>query len=308
MYAERISTFRGVIGGANAAADVTEISGQLLSMLERVDNVFRMEKMYVIGQGLAPVMESLLDELRSSLAQGGNLPLLTWVRWAAGEVAQSLENSGTPKSALDQLLRGFAAELRELAMRANVMMDYWSISRDRDEILKQAREAVKEAQQSASKAKMSAGITGEAKLSEHFGSYASGEKTAANGFRIAAIASVVLAFIVAIAFGPIEPNDWTHLTYRLASVAGAGTLAAYFARQAGQHRRIYNWAKSLEVQLLSFPAFIAPLREEERTEAYRALARRILSSPPEKGSDSSEDSVGAAQLVDLATTVAKRAQ
>ncbi len=225
MYAERISTFRGVIGGANAAADVTEISGQLLSMLERVDNVFRMEKMYVIGQGLAPVMESLLDELRSSLAQGGNLPLLTWVRWAAGEVAQSLENSGTPKSALDQLLRGFAAELRELAMRANVMMDYWSISRDRDEILKQAREAVKEAQQSASKAKMSAGITGEAKLSEHFGSYASGEKTAANGFRIAAIASVVLAFIVAIAFGPIEPNDWTHLTYRLASVAGAGTLA-----------------------------------------------------------------------------------
>ncbi len=193
-------------------------------------------------------------------------------------------------------------------MRANVMMDYWSISRDRDEILKQAREAVKEAQQSASKAKMSAGITGEAKLSEHFGSYASGEKTAANGFRIAAIASVVLAFIVAIAFGPIEPNDWTHLTYRLASVAGAGTLAGVLCPSGG--------AAPADLQLGQEPGSAASVvpslhRSTSAGRANGGLQGLGPTNPqlaPEKGSDSSEDSVGAAQLVDLATTVAKRAQ
>lgn len=308
MFEDRISTFTKAVQESNLAAEVSDVILRFLSHLEALDRNLEGFGLDNAHSQLAPAIRKCLDGLRNDLALGGNVPLLNWVRSAAVDTHRvgrrfltDFLDDGRVDWLVDQvgMLWSFAEE-------SNLLLDRFTLEQDHELLLGRIQESAREAATAADNAKRSAGIAGEASLSEHFSKYAESELKSANRFRIAAIGSVLVALAFALAFGPIDTGNWPHLTWRIATVAGAGTLAAYFARQAGQHRRVYNWAKSLEVQLLSFPAFISPLGKEERTEIYRTFARRVLSGPPEKGVETSEDSVGAAQLLDLVTALAKR--
>lgn len=251
------------------------------------------------------VVEGQLDELRDRLSTPSNTSLLKWAKSAATGVASALQFpslQGKPSNSTGIRANALYGD----AEHANRLLDRYSLEDEQEWLLQRARQSVEAAESAAEKAQESAGITGGSSLSSHFETYAKSERIAAEVFRGLAMLGVVGAFLAAVLFGEISSNDWTHLTYRIATVAAAGTLAAYFARQAGQHRRIYNWAQSLSVQLKSFPAFIQPIPETERFEVYQAFARRVLSAPPEKGAGASEDSVGAAQLIDLVTALARK--
>lgn len=174
---------------------------------------------------------------------------------------------------------------------------------------KRIQESASKAEQSASAAQQAAGITGEVVLSEHFADYANSELRSANVFRWLAIVGIVAALGVAAFARHPAADDWVALTYRVAQLGGIAALATYFGRQAAQHRRVHNWAKSLQVQLQSFPAFIAPVDEvATRDEIYSAFARRVLGAPPEKPASSSDEVYPTQQLVELAAAIAKKSQ
>lgn len=182
-----------------------------------------------------------------------------------------------------------------------------SIKADVDAILirEEAAELVRETRQARDAAQSAAGLTGTASIGAYFSGYARQERLAANTFRILTVVTILAGLFGIGLLGQFEPGNWSAISTRVAIAAATAALGTYFARQAGQHRRLYNWARSTQVQLESFPAFIKPVPEAEQGEVYRVLANRVLSAPPEKGKDT-EDSVGSAQLIDLVLTLAKR--
>jgi hypothetical protein len=101
--------------------------------------------------------------------------------------------------------------------------------------------------------------------------------------------------------------DWSQVIYHLAVVLGIGGLSAYLGRQAGQHRRVFNWAKAVSVQLRSFPAFIQPVASTEvLAQIYLAFSNRVLGAMPERaGKSGNPDAVGMAQVVELVAAMTK---
>ncbi|GHD50721.1 hypothetical protein D9V29_11780 [Mycetocola manganoxydans] len=146
-----------------------------------------------------------------------------------------------------------------------------------------AKEAAREAQKSA-------GITGSAKFSEYFGNYADSELRTANYFRLATIAVIIGAITIAFTRAPESTDSLTTLAYRLAVLAGVAALGTYLGRQAGHHRRLGAWARGLEVQTKSFPAFMSPVTDDAtRNTIYETFSRRVLSAPPEAAKSAQTD-------------------
>lgn len=180
-------------------------------------------------------------------------------------------------------------------------------SRDR------SRRLVAEISDSLEKAQTAAGVTGALTLASYFGGYATEEKKTADRFRFATIVGIGIAIIVAIVFAAIEiarpaprtDADWVLFASHVTIVLGIGALTAYLGRQSGQHRRMYNWARSMEVQLKSFPAFIEPLEDEVQADLYRVFARRVLAAPPDRD-QGSDDAVPTAQVLDVVLAALKR--
>lgn len=302
----RIDRFRAELESARLADEVRSIASEVLRIIEQIVVTADLRwPTHMVDGPINTSANNTLDQLREVLKRANNVAVLDWVKHSAMATINWM--AFPPENVNWSDLREIAEPLPSVAQRANLLLDSYSLEDERDRILEDVRRSAEVAASAAQKAQKSAGVSGSSSLATHFSTYARQERKAAESFRVLAIVGVLGALVAAIAFGPIEPGDWSHLTYRLAVVAAAGTLAAYFARQAGQHRRVYNWAKSLEVQMKSFPAFVEPIAEVERVEIYRAFARRVLSGPPEKGSEVSEDNVGAAQLLDLVTALAKKA-
>ncbi|GEB46640.1 hypothetical protein MTE01_25850 [Microbacterium testaceum] len=310
MYNQRLDTFIDAMSKSALDAEVSDLVLRLLKLMRSLDDLYESAEFYgrertaMTELTVANVLGEALDDLRSALTAADDIEILGWVSLASRRIRKVIRGSADTVETVRDLAK-LREDAVEISRSAQMLLDQYSITRQ-EAALKRTLESAEVAASAAEKAQESAGVTGSSSLSTHFDEYAKAERKAAEIFRALAIAGVVGALVAAVAFGPIDSGDWPHLTYRIATVAAVGTLAAYFARQAGQHRRVYNWAKSLEVQLKSFPAFIAPVPEAERGEVYRAFARRVLSAPPEKGIEGAEDSVGAAQLLDLVTVLAKR--
>lgn len=153
-----------------------------------------------------------------------------------------------------------------------------------------AREITAQLETSADAARDSAGIIGTANLSTYFESYASDERLASNWFRGAALAMFGVAIAIAALMPAPGSDDWSGLILRIAILGGIGGLGAYLARQASQHRAQFNWAKGVQVQLQSFPAFIEPVTDvSARNSIYDVFARRVLGDPPSKDGRSTDD-------------------
>lgn len=309
MFAERIQGLNLQVHNDGGFEPATQhVLGDELELFQEIDRMLEVIGYPIDYQGaIFPKLgEELLDRLRDAIATGEDRAILDWVRAASSELSAHVDALNDMDLLRDAESRGIAGRTALVAQQASALMDQ-AIFRA------SAVQLNEELQESVEKAKDAAGEVGNASLSSHFASYADEELRSANGFRNAALTGFALALAFALLFGNGKDgwfltfqNDWTALAFKVAGAAGIGGISAYLARQAGQHRRMSNWARSMAVQLQSFPAFIEPLAYEEQAEMYRMLARRVLTAPPEKSGDASEDSVGAAQLLDLVTNLAKR--
>ncbi|MCW2165672.1 hypothetical protein B0I12_002837 [Microbacterium hydrothermale] len=311
MYGDQINFWRDKLGGRRGNDKPLALVDRVLALLLDIDDRCDHVSFWTSGSALSLVdlkaaFESAIDNLPGVYGSTEESTAYEWVLDVCELLAGALKTLSAQERAELMFVPSWREELDTLTGMARNWIAARYMESEQARFLDEAQSAAEKAISAAVKAQESAGVAGSSSLSTHFSTYASGERIAANTFRVLSILSVVGALLAAIALGPVEAGNWTQLTYRLATVAAAGTLAAYFARQAGQHRRVYNWAKSLEVQLKSFPAFVEPIPEEQRVEIYRSFARRVLSAPPEKGADTNEDSAGAAQLLDIITALAKR--
>ncbi|MGC5223259.1 hypothetical protein ACPW96_11795 [Micromonospora sp. DT81.3] len=309
MNRDRIAQFRDHLDSPSSDLGSTtrRTVAEVLDLMEVFDDLMAQIATGSDDQGYrvwSTDVENLLNSLRDFLSPASprESELLRWAQITADLVNDYVRRmAGQMRNTPDEEKRvsDMHDSLRAISDRITMLLD--------NEALRQEAVAlVEQTQDARDAARSAAGVAGSASLATHFAAYAGGERTAANTFRLLTIVAVVGGLAGVLYLGPLDAGDWAGITYRLAIVATAGALAGYFGRQAGQHRRMYNWAKSLEVQLQSFPAFVEPVPAEERGEVYRTFARRVLSAPPEKGMESTEDSVGSAQLLDLLSALAKR--
>lgn len=166
------------------------------------------------------------------------------------------------------------------------------------------RDLAGEARQTQMRIAEAAGTVSSASMAIPFRKHAQREGRASLVFRFLSAGALVTAVILA-ALLPHRTGDWVEFAYRAATLAGMAGLSAYFARIAAQHRRVYDWARSLEVQLVSFPAFVQSVPEDQREDINRMFARRVLANPPERGVETAED-VPSGQVLDLVTAALKR--
>lgn len=309
MFAERVQGLAQHAHRDGAFAETTQgILEEQVELFQEVDRLletrdyptdYENDSFPALGDGL-------LDDLRNAIASGTDEAILQWVR----DVSRVLSAHLSLLSSMDHVRE---SEGRDIASRSALIAQQASTLMDQAALRASALRLNEELQDSVDKAKDAAGEVGNASLSSHFATYADREVKAANGFRTAALIGFGLALAFALLFGNGKDgwllafqNDWTALAFKAAGALGIGGISAYLARQAGQHRRMSNWARSMAVQLQSFPAFIEPLAYEQQADMYQMLARRVFTAPPERNGDVSEDSVGVAQLLDLVTNLVKR--
>lgn len=166
------------------------------------------------------------------------------------------------------------------------------------------RSLAREAQQTQVRIAEAAGTVSSASMAIPFRKHAEREGRASLVFRFLSAGALIIAVVLA-ALLPHRTGDWVEFAYRTATLAGVAGLSAYFARIAAHHRRVYDWARSLEVQLVSFPAFVESVPEDQREDINRLFARRVLANPPDRAVDSTEE-LPTGQLLDLVTAALKR--
>lgn len=153
-----------------------------------------------------------------------------------------------------------------------------------DNLTDQARETLESV-------KSAAGVAGEVKLSQHYDELARAELFQANLFRWLAIGMAVFGALATGAFvlGPelnwawakIGSTDYVHLMQRVLFVGAVIGVAGYLSRQAHHHRATANWARALSVQLQTFNAFIAPLRNDKLSDDLRRdFGARVFGDHP----------------------------
>ncbi|SEB36082.1 hypothetical protein [Microbacterium hydrocarbonoxydans] len=306
MFEDRVETFTKHLLEADSFSETTqELALEQLSVFEATDDYLaRIGDPHSFSGGLSTLGDKVLDGLRDALAQGSDEGVLSWVKQVSRDITQHFNLLATTGPEDD--------EASFIATRSRALSQQASTLQDQATLRAATIELNAELQDSAAKAKDAAGIIGAASLATHFGRYADDEERAANMFRVSALVGFAAALSFALIFGNgansvlTFENEWTALAFKAAGAIGIGGIAAYLARQSGQHRRMANWARSMEVQLQSFPAFIEPLAYEQQAEMYALLARRVLTAPPERSGNTSDDSVGATQLLDVVTALVKR--
>lgn len=132
---------------------------------------------------------------------------------------------------------------------------------------------------------------GEVELSKHYAELAGVESAQANVFRRYAVGTLIVAVSATTFFVGVQlvdahllispTTDYVSFLQRLAFLAGLFGLAGYLARQAHQHRSMANWAGALAVQLKTFNAYIAPVRDQEAKDQLRKdFAARVFGDHP----------------------------
>ncbi len=174
-------------------------------------------------------------------------------------------------------------------------------------------EALRDTISARDEAQKAAGERGVTSLTGAFEEYRKRHLRAAFGFRLATIVVLALALAVAVVFvfgwdtiiiptrfsDTRDPNDWHQVVYRLAIIAALAGLSAYLGRQSGQHRRLGEWARSIETQLQSFLAFVEPVLDPQTKNAiYLTFAARVLGAPPD-GVEKADLSPSIQPLMDL---------
>ncbi|QOD44291.1 hypothetical protein [Clavibacter zhangzhiyongii] len=256
-------------------------------------------------------MPSFWDEADEVLAALPNVPsdepaaLHAWARNLTFKLINQVDSyieydEGSPRqraSAFD-LQRNLASDIQDIAT-----------SETGERMQARADKVLAGIENTERSVQVAAGNVGGTKLFEYFGDYADSQLKAANFFRWATILLISAGGIVSLALPLPGRADWATVAARLSVLAAVVGLAAYCGRQSTHHRRIADWARALEVQLKSLPAFIEPIQaDEQRDGIYAAFARRILGNPPDGSSANSDTTeLSMTQVIDLLSVVIKKA-
>ncbi|MFF1540653.1 hypothetical protein ACFVWL_11285 [Microbacterium sp. NPDC058269] len=259
-----------------------------------------------VRQQMKEIVEDSDEALAVMNARDAASVFQAWAHNVAGSALGALEMV-TPSPSTEQ---GYS----RIVNSARDLLDHMNYLLGEGDIRERQRRMLGELYDSVTKAQTAAGATGAYVLAEYFGEYAKEEKKTANRFRWATIVGISIAIAVAIIFAAIDglstdisdSRRWISFASHATVVVGVGALTAYLGRQAGQHRRMFNWAKSMEVQLKSFPAFIEPLTDDVQADMYRVFSHRVLSAPPERETGT-DDGVPTSQILDVALAALKRA-
>lgn len=159
--------------------------------------------------------------------------------------------------------------------------------------VKKAKAAVAEAETAAESARTAAGIASGSTLTTRFAALSTEQLHTATKFRWLTVICVVMGIFGTywLAFSPdaspaaeITAGDAILRVSLLGAVLG---LATYFGRQAGYHRDLGTWAKTIKEQLLTFDGYMEPLHDEQLRDAMRAsFAARVFGPTPEYREDS----------------------
>lgn len=202
-----------------------------------------------------------------------------------------------PQDTQDQLQTVIAAVADDL--------DVYSRLRELTDLEGRAVAAVTRTEAAADVASKAAGKTADDAMSSFYASLADVERKRADNFRwltafLALLATATaLAFVLGagtgIAWLEIRSDDYVRLIHKAVLIAGIFAIAAYFARQAHQHRSMANWAGSLAVQLQTFDAYLSAVESLElRDELRKSFAARAFGDhPPMKGEPSVTPSAAA---------------
>ncbi|TDL43609.1 hypothetical protein [Microbacterium oleivorans] len=298
VYSDRIETLAEAVDAESPFEDANALVRTTLTLMDELCGIHNL----AIRPTWTAAVEEALSALPTAVASGEE-SLLSW----ATRSAQAMRDN------VRVLISQGASGLTEALEQASVHYQRLSSVRDLQRITRRAEEALDDTIEARDTAKDAAGEAGNASLAHYFQIYAHAEGRRATGFRWASIVSIAGAILLAVFFPhsseelPLVPaGELAGVIYRLAILAGVGGLAAYFGRLSGHHRRTHNWAKSIEVQLNSFPAFMMAVPDDDRGDVFRAFARRVLGQPPEKGVETPDDSLPVNQLVDLVAALAKR--
>jgi hypothetical protein len=237
------------------------------------------------------VIAGTLDRLDSILSQPDAEVLLPWtheldfrLREGVQRIQAHLDSYLYTGGVLKQDPR---PELRSILQELSVAERVDSYISGAERLNRQASEAAEIAKTAAEQAQTAAGFAGDATLSLYFAKYAKHQLASSNWFRAATIVTIVAAIAVAATVPHEKGEDLVAAIYRIAIVAGTAGLATYFGRQAAHYRRVGTWAKALQVQLQSFPAFMAAIPNDKTKDViYEAFAKRVLGAPPEAASSS----------------------
>lgn len=210
----------------------------------------------------------------------------------------------------DQLRRA-SRELEDSLAILRAIEGVESVAARVEEEVATASEAASEAVQYAENSRAASGITGSNKLAANFWSYAEAEAKSADLWRFVTV-SILLIIAAYAVFHLANPAGLApeEVLSRIAISVPFFALAGYCGREAGQHRSIARWARSLAVQLQTIDAYCDPLAPEDRSDLRLHLGKRVFgtNSPPVHGKpadknveaeSASKPEIGASDLQEL---------
>jgi hypothetical protein len=113
-----------------------------------------------------------------------------------------------------------------------------------------------------------------------YGDDAKEQRKAADQWRWGAVifasSAVVTAIVVMIHYWHSTNTSVADVATKTAVVVGLGVIAAYAARQSGQHRHREERSKRLQLQLVSFEPFVKQLDPADQSEARREFVVRVF--------------------------------
>ena len=303
MFDERVAGLRLAVQDLEIDPEHRELLSKILDSLRNAYSALDERSEYLELTGTTPPWEARfatsLEEFRTAIADGDEEMLLAWGERALASCVEAFQLDAALLNGTDDELEAALSAVQMLKDRSSLALDLLSYGR-------RAAQTLASIEESQAKAQVATGEIGENSFVKHFADHARGQRNYAEVLRWLTVALIGGVTLYAVFGEHPTPNDWVGLISRGAVIAGVTAVAAYLARQSGQHRRSSEWAKSIEVQLRTFPAFVEGLPDDDRSFIVRQLAARILASPPEKGTPSGEDSVSYAQLLDVVSNIAKR--
>jgi hypothetical protein len=318
---ERLSVVRELLEDSSLSVAISKPLTEYFELLSTLNRYYSMVLLWDNPKWFNTLSTDLDEKwgiLRLAILENDARAALFWLSESTETVRSALrafltsEDSQNKSAGLVDI-RGLQEVLSEVT-RLNERATFLSSVREfQSDAANAVAETLADAQNSAAVAREAAGLAGDAALYSYFEDFSDKELRSATRFRWATIGAISAAVVIGAALPHGTASDWTSLAYRLIVVAGVGGLAAYLGRQASLHRRAYLWAKSISVQLQSFPAFAASLPESETTGAvFQSFALRILGAPPASGEPlkrgaETSDTLTYNQLIELVTAWFKKA-
>jgi hypothetical protein len=238
--------------------------------------------------------------------------LLSTLQNYAGKVAQTAQDKAARAEGAGE--KSEASKARDDYRRTLLLatrIEQADLSQRLRAAVKEARAAAKEAQSAAESAKIAAGVASGAELTKRFAALSKKQLGTATWFRWLTAVGVLVGiggtYWIAFGAGVSHPAETTtgDAIIRVSLLGAVLGLATYFGRQAGYHRDLGTWAKTIEEQLLTFDGYMEPIHDENIRDGMRAaFAARVFGSSPDSKDDAGV-TLGSSFISELLAAVGK---